>query len=188
MIPCQRFYFKEQMPQTRALDWYRRRVMASPISEYTAPGALVEVRDQLRRTGRDEGLHRVARAGRDRRGVIMDIHITLNDKTEGVTVRSTNRGQTQRAVVGGGRHRLSISYRAHGVSTANAETTFSILDGTLRNLHQLVRAPLPLGQAEFVHDFETPPELAGNIFEWEILYDGRGVFELHEVSFQKVDL
>jgi len=53
-------------------------------------------------------------------GKLMDLDIRLDAHAEGATVRA--RAQTNNAIIGSGAHRLSISYRAAGVDTANAET------------------------------------------------------------------
>ena len=39
LIPCARFCFKEQTPQGRAMDLFRRRAIASPIRGYVVPAA-----------------------------------------------------------------------------------------------------------------------------------------------------
>jgi len=72
LIPCKQFCFKEQTPQGRFLDAFRRHGMASPIWEYAAPGALLPGA-----TGHNENALRVARSGRDAAGAVMDLNVTL---------------------------------------------------------------------------------------------------------------
>ena len=179
LIPCKQFCFKEQTPQSRLLDAFRRQGMASPIWEYTAPGVLLPGA-----TGHNENALRVARSGRDAAGAVMDLNIVLNDKTEGVTVRAP--AQTQRAVIGDGPHRISISYRVSGTAKANAETRFYLWDSKLRAVHEILRVLLPPSRTEYVSTFTAPPDLVGNMFRWTVLYNGDGIFELHKVSFKKV--
>ena len=185
LIRCERFCFKEQTPQGRVLDLFRRHAIASPIWEFTAPGGLLPgSTGHNERDADSEVWRRVARTGRDQAGSVMNINIVLNDADAGATVRAP--AQTQRAVIGGGPHRISITYRAEGTDTSNAETRFFIYDGTLAILHEVLRAPLPASQTEFAATITPPPELSGNLFRWEIVYDGSGVFELLQASFAKV--
>ena len=179
LIPCKQFCFKEQTPQGRLLDAFRRQRMASPIWEYRGIGALLPGA-----TGHNENALRVARSGRDAAGAVMDLNIVLNDKTEGVTVRAP--AQTQRAIIGDGPHRISISYRVSGTAEANASTRFYLYDSKLRTVHEVIRVLLPPSQTEYVTTFTAPPDLVGNMFKWIILYNGNGIFELHEVSLKKV--
>ena len=179
LIPCQQFCFKEQTPQGRLLDAFRRHGMASPIWEYAAPGALLPGA-----TGHNENALRVARSGRDVAGAVMDLNVVLNDKTEGVTVRAP--AQTQRAIIGDGPHRISISYRVSGTAEANAETRFYLYDSKLRAVNEVIRVLLPPSRTEYVTTFTAPPDLVGNMFRWAVLYNGNGTFELHEVTFKKV--
>lgn len=179
LIPCKQFCFKEQTPQGRLLDAFRRQRMASPIWEYRGIGALLPGA-----TGHNENALRVARSGRDAAGAVMDLNIVLNDKTEGVTVRAP--AQTQRAIIGDGPHRISISYRVSGTAEANASTRFYLYDSKLRTVHEVIRVLLPPSQTEYVTTFTAPPDLVGNMFRWIILYNGNGIFELHEVSLKKI--
>ena len=180
LISCKQFCFKEQTPQGRLLDAFRRQGMASPIWEYAAPGGLLPGA-----TGHNENALRVARSGRDAAGAVMDLNIVLNDKTEGVTVRAP--AQTQRAIIGDGPHRISISYRVSETAEANAATRFYLYDSKLRTVHEVIRVLLPPSQTEHVTTFTAPPDLVGNMFRWVILYNGNGTFELQEVSFKKVE-
>ena len=173
LIPCERFCFKEHTPQGRALDLYRRRAISSPIWEYAAPGGLLP-----------GAVGRVVRADRDEAGWVMDINYLLNDTDPGVTVRGPE--QTQRAVIGHGPYRLSISYRSEGTDTGNAETRFYLYNSTWTGTQEVFRAFLPASQTEFVATITPPPHLAGNVFRWKILYYGIGAFDLHEASITKV--
>ena len=89
----------------------------------------------------------MARAGRDAPGTVMDLNVVIDDTNPDVTVRAP--AQTRRAVIGGGPHRIAISYRAEGTATANAETRFLIYSSTIGELHEVLRAPLPAAQGEF---------------------------------------
>ena len=185
LIRCERFCFKERTPQGRAFDLFRRRAIASPIWEFTAPGGLLPgTTGHNERDADSEVWRRVARAGRDEPGSVMSVNVVLNDADAGVTVRA--RAQTQRAIIGGGPHRISIAYRAEGTDNSNAETRFFIYDGTLAIQHEVLRAPLPASQTEFAATITPPPELSGNLFHWVIVYNGSGVFDLRQVSFVKV--
>ena len=173
LIPCERFCFKEHTPQGRALDLYRRRAISSPIWEYAAPGDLLP-----------GAVGRVVRADRDEAGWVMDINYLLNDTDPGVTVRGPE--QTQRAVIGDGPYRLSISYRTEGTDTGNAETRFYIYNSTWTGTQEVFRAFLPASQTDFVATITPPPHLSGNVFRWMILYYGIGAFDLHKASITKV--
>ena len=182
LIRCERFCFKEQTPQGRAIDLFRRSAIATPIWEYSAPAGLLRgSTGHNERDGTGEAWRRVARAGRDTPGMMMDIDIVLDDSTSGITVRSP--GQTQRAIIGRGQHRISIAYRTEGVDDANAETRFYIYNSTLTARHEVLRAALPATRTEFAASFTAPPELSGNLFRWLIVYDGAGVIDLRHVSF-----
>ena len=186
LIRCERFCFKEQTPQGRVLDLFRRRAIASPIREYTAPGGVLpSTTGHNERSADSEVWRRVARAGRDAPGRVMDLNMALNDTDAAVTVRAP--AQTQRAIIGRGPHRISISYRAEGTASANAETRFFIYDSALSTLFEVLRAALPTAHTEFAATITPPPDLSGNVFRWTILYDGAGVFELHQVSFVAAD-
>ena len=111
----------------------------------------------------------------------MEIDVVINDSDPAVTVRAP--AQTQRAIIGRGPHRISISYRAEGAESANAETRFFIYGSTLSTLFEVYRAPLPVTQTEFAATITPPPELSGNPFRWMVHYHGAGVFELSQVSF-----
>ena len=184
LVPCERFCFKERTPQGRLLDLYRRRAVASPIWELTARGSVLAAgTGHNERSSDDEPWRRVARAGRDAPGAVMEINYAIDHLAP--TVRAP--AQTQRAIIGAGPHRISISYRATGTENANAETRFYVYSSTLDTAHRVLRAPLPASQTEHAVTFTPPPRLAGNLFRWTIIYDGTGVLELHEVSFVKVD-
>ena len=71
---------------------------------------------------------------------------------------------------------------------ANAETRFYLYDSKLRAVHEVLRLLLPPSRIEYVSTFTTPPGLVGNMFRWTVLYNGNGIFELHEVSFEKVKI
>ena len=185
LIRCERFCFKEQTPQGRALDWFRRRAIASPIREYRAPGgALPNTTGHNERNADSEVWRRVARAGRDAPGRVMDLNIAIDDSNAAVTVLAP--AQTKRAIIGRGRRRISISYRAEGTASANADTRFFIYDSTLSTLYEVLRAPLPAADTEFAATITPPPELSGNPFRWSIDYDGAGVFDLQQVSFARL--
>ncbi len=179
LVSCKQFCFKEQTLQAQALDAYRRRTLSWPIMEYSAPGALLPGI-----TGGRENNYRVAREGRDSPGSMMRLNFKMDDKSEGIKVRGS--GQTDTAIIGAGRHRLSISYRVLDTQDTNAATVFSILNSHLGDGQQLLQTWLPPEKNHFSTTFETPPDLAGNLFRWEILYNGRGVLELQHVSFEKV--
>ena len=182
LIRCERFCFKEQTPQGRALDLFRRRAIASPISEFSAPGGVLPHATGHNERGADsEPWRRVARAGRDAPGAVMDLNIVIDPAAPGATVLAP--AQTKRAIIGRGTHRIAISYRAQGAGSANAETRFFVYDSTLSTLFELLRAPLPAAQTEFAATVTPPPELAGNLFRWTIDYSGAGVLDLHGVSF-----
>ena len=127
LIRCERFCFKEQTPQGRALDLFRRRAIASPIREYSAPGGVLPHATGHNERGADsEPWRRVARAGRDAPGAVMDLNIAIDPAAPGATVLAP--AQTKRAIIGRGAHRIAISYRAQGAGSANAETRFLIYD------------------------------------------------------------
>ena len=115
----------------------------------------------------------------------MDLSIAINDTVDGVIVRAPE--QTQLTVIGTGVHRLAISYRSHGVEASNAETRFYVYGSTWASMYEIFRVPLSVSETRFTTTFTPPPHLAGNLFRWTIHYTGAGVFELHEVSFLKVD-
>ena len=182
LIRCERFCFKEQTPHGRAIDLFRRSAIASPIWRYTAPAGVLRGNtghNEVDRTGR--AWRRVARAGRDDPGVMVDIDIVLNDSAEGITVEAP--AQTQRAIIGRGPHRVSISYRTEGAGGANAETRFFIYNSDLTARHEVLRAPLPASLTEFTASLTPPPGLSGNVFRWMIVYQGAGVIDLRHVSF-----
>ena len=184
LVRCERLCFKEHTPQGRALDLFRRRAIASPILEYRAPGgSLPNATGHNERDSDSEAWRRVARAGRDRPGAVMDLRIAIDDADAAATVRAP--AQTQRAIIGRGPHRVSISYRAEGTGSANAETRFFIYDSTLSTLYEVLRAALPAAHTEFAATITPPAELEGNSFRWTIHYDGTGVFDLQRVSFLK---
>ena len=186
LIRCERFCFKEQTPQGRALDLFRRRAIASPIREYSAPGGVLPHATGHNERGADsEPWRRVARAGRDAPGAVMDLNIVIDPAAPGVTVLAP--AQTKRAIIGRGTHRIAISYRAQGAGSTNAETRFLIYDSTLSTLYEVLRAPLPAAQTEFAATVTPPPELEGNLFRWTIDYSGAGVLDLHRVSFAVTD-
>ena len=186
LVRCERFCFKERTPQGRALDLFRRHAIAAPIREFRAPGgALPHTTGHNERGAGGEVWRRVARAGRDAPGAVMDLNIVLDNTAAAATVHG--RAQTRRAIIGRGPHRLSVSYRTEGVERANAETRFFIWDSTFGTLHELLRAPLPAARTEFAATVTPPPELAGNPFRWTIVYDGSGVFDLHSVSFVSLE-
>ena len=160
-------------------------MIASPTWEYTATGGLLPGATGHNEKGLDNHWHRIARAGRDKPGNLMDIDIRLDAQGEGVTVRAP--GQTNNAIIGSGAHRLLISYGASGVETANAETRFTIYNSTFLGAKEILRAPLEPSATEFVAIVTTPPELSGNAFRWEVRYNGKGVFDLRRVSFVKQD-
>ena len=127
LIRCERFCFKEQTPQGRALDLFRRRAIASPIREYSAPGGVLPHATGHNERGADsEPWRRVARAGRDAPGAVMDLNIAIDPAAPGATVLAP--AQTKRAIIGRGTHRIAISYRVQGAGSANAETRFLIYD------------------------------------------------------------
>ena len=95
-------------------------------------------------------------------------NFVVNDADAAVTVHAP--AQTQRSIIGGGPHRIWISYRTEGVEAANAETRFFIYNSTLSTLQEVLRAPLPASQKEFAATITPPPELSGNVFRWMILY------------------
>ncbi len=184
VIPCDNFCFKERTFAGRAMDAYRRQVLALPILEYRAPGAaLPEGGGGM--TGHNENGYRVARAGRDRPGRVMNLNFRLNEETEGVTVRGA--GQVRTPIIGRGPHRITINYRAHETQKTNAETAFAIYSSSLGGSEQLLRMPLSPAQTTFSAIIEAPPELAGNLFRWGILYNGEGVFELRDIVFEKLE-
>ena len=185
LLKCERFCFKEQTPQGRALDLFRRRAIAPPIWEFTAPGFLTPGQTGYNEKS-DDGNNqiRIARAGRDEPGSVMDLNFAIDDKVEGVTVRAPE--QTQRAIIGAGAHRIAISYRSAGVETSNAETRFYVYDSRWTHSYEFFRMPLSASETEFTVTFTPPPDLAGNSFRWTIHYTGVGVFELREVTFLKV--
>lgn len=184
LIRCERFCFKERTPQGRLLDLYRRHAVASPIWELSARGSALPGRTgHNERSSEDEPWRRVARAGRDAPGAVMEIDYVIDHLD--ATVRAP--AQAQRAIIGAGPHRISISYRAEGTESANAETRFYVSNSTLDDTRQVLRAPLPASQTEYAVTFTPPPQLAGNLFLWTIVYDGTGVFELREVSFVRSD-
>ena len=186
LIRCERFCFKEQTPQGRALDLFRRRAIASPIREYSAPGGVLPHATGHNERGADsEPWRRVARAGRDAPGAVMDLNIAIDPAAPGVTVLAP--AQTKRAIIGRGTHRIAISYRAQGAGSTNAETRFLIYDSSLSTLYEVLRAPLPAAQTEFAATVTPPPELEGNPFRWTIDYSGAGVLDLHRVSFAEAD-
>ncbi len=177
MLRCDFLCIKEQNP---ILNLYWQRVMALPITEYTAPGASVPGT-----TGRNENSYRVARAGRDKSGAVMNINIALDASAPGVTVRGG--GQTKRAIISRGAHQLSLTYRIRGTQKSNAKTVFWIYDAAIAKKYEVLRAQLPAAQTEFSSIIEVPPDWGGNVFAWAVDYDGNGALELREVSFRKVD-
>ena len=99
LIRCERFCFKEQTPQGRALDLFRRRAIASPIREYSAPGGVLPHATGHNERGADsEPWRRVARAGRDAPGAVMDLNIAIDPAAPGATVLAP--AQTKRAIIG----------------------------------------------------------------------------------------
>ena len=85
LIRCERFCFKEQTPQGRALDLFRRRAIASPIREYSAPGGVLPHATGHNERGADsEPWRRVARAGRAAPGAVMDLNIAIDPAAPGV--------------------------------------------------------------------------------------------------------
>lgn len=185
LIPCERFCFKQRTPQGDALDRFRRWAIASPILEFTAAGGLLPGETGHIEQGLRENWHRTGREGRDPPGNLMDLNIRLDAEGEGATVRGP--AQTNNAIIGGGAHRLAISYVAAEVQAANAETRFKIYDSTLRRATEILRAPLAPSEREFVAIVQAPPELSGNAFRWEVRYNGKGVFDLRRVSFVRLD-
>ena len=177
-VPCKRFCFKERTPQAGLLDAYRRNFISSPIDYYHSPGALTPAPREMQ----SENGARIVREGRDPAGAVMALAVVLNDTTEGVTVRAPR--QTQRAFLGRGRYRLRIAYRSEGVAEANAATQFHLRSRSGRRV--LLRAALPPFQREYSTIIAAPPGLAGNLFGWTVNYSGKGVFELHEVSLQRI--
>ena len=159
LVPCERFCFKERTPQGGALDRFRRSMIASPTFEYTAPGGLLQGATGHNERGPDNHWHRIARAGRDKPGNLVDLDIRLDAQGEGVTVRAP--AQTNNAIIGSGTHRLSISYGVAGVETANAETRFTIYNSTLRGAKEIFRAPLKPEAIEFVAIVTTPAGVVG---------------------------
>ncbi len=185
MIPCERFCFKVGTLQGRLLDGFRRHVIASPIQEYSTPGGMLRgTTGHNEKHAGDRDLHRVARAGRDQSGRLMDLNVLLGKAGEGVTLQAP--AQTKNAIIGSGAHRISIAYRAGGTDAANASTHFLVYDRTFGTLEPILRARLPASETEFTAIVTPPPELAGNPFRWVILYDGTGVFDLQRVSFAEV--
>ena len=185
LVPCERFCFKERTPQGRALDRFRRSAIASPILEYTAAGSALPGTTGHNEKGPDNRWHRIAREGRDGPGHLMDLDIRLDAQAEGVAVRG--RAQTNNAILGRGAHRLSISYRAAGVDAANAETRFTIYNSTFRGTREIFRVPLEPAATEFAATVTPPAELSGNVFRWEVRYNGKGAFDFRRVAFVKED-
>ena len=185
LVRCERFCFKERTPQGDALDRFRRSMIASPTWEYTAAGGLLQGATGHNERGPDNHWHRIARAGRDKPGNLMDLDIRLDAQGDGVTVRAP--AQSNNAIIGSGAHRLSISYSATGVKTANAETRFTVYNSTSRGAKEIFRAPLKPSATEFAAIVESPVEWSGNAFRWEVRYNGKGVFDLRRVSFVKQD-
>ena len=181
LVPCERFCFKERTPQGDALDRFRRSAIASPVLEYTAAGGALQGTTGHIERGPDNRWHRIAREWRDEPGNVMDIDVRLDAHAEGVTVRA--RGQANNAIIGSGAHRVSISYRASGVDTANAETRLTIYNSTFRGTREIFRVPLDPSSTEFGVTLTPPADLYGNPFRWEVRYNGKGVFDLRRVSF-----
>lgn len=182
-VHCRKFCALKHGPQTYLLDAYRRHFISSPIHVYESPGALTPAR----RAMQNENGVRIVRQGRDAAGEVMSLEVVLNDNDEGVTVRAPR--QTQRAVLGKGRYRLTIRYRSEGVSAPNATTQFNmaLLPSWVRPGDGVVlRAALPPAQREFSTVISAPPGMAGNLFAWKIEYNGKGVFELHHASLRKL--
>ena len=75
LIPCKQFCFKEQTPQGRLLDAFRRQGMASDMGVHLVCYCPV-------RRGTMKIALRVARSGRDAVAV-MDLNIGLNDRRHG---------------------------------------------------------------------------------------------------------
>ena len=185
LILCERSCFKEGALQSRVLDGFRRHVIASPIREYAAPGGAVPgATGHNEKNAKDGRWRRVGRASRDQPGRLMDLGPLLGEAGEGVTLRAP--AQTKHTVLEGGPHRISITYRTEGTDTANAETRFWVYSSTFHGGKEVFRAPLPPSKTRFTALVTPPPELAGNAFQWVILYDGSGVFDLQQVSFAKV--
>ncbi len=183
LVRCERFCFKERTPQGRLLDLYRRRAVSSPIWEITARGSVLPAwTGHNERSSAEEPWRRVARAGRDQPGNLMMIDYEIEHLDATVLAPA----QAKRAIIGAGPHRIAISYRATDTEHANAETRFFISSSTLDHMYQVLGAPLPASQTVYAATITPPPRLAGNLFVWTVVYDGTGVFELHEVSFVKV--
>ena len=97
------------------------------------------------------------------------------------------RAQTNNAIIGSGAHRFSISYRASGVDTANAETCLAIYHSTFGGTREIFRAQLDPSATELTASVTLPAELSGNAFRWEVRYNGKGMFDLGRVSFVRQD-
>ena len=152
---------------------------------FTRGGALPHTTGHNERNADSEAWRRVARAGRNAPGRVMDLNIVIDDTNADVTVRAP--AQTQRAMIGRGPHRISIAYRAERGGNGQRGDRFYLYDSTLSTLYEVLRAALPAEHTEFAVTITPPPELAGNLFRWRIDYAGAGVFELQQVSFVKED-